>query len=421
MPTLTVRPTIDIGSSGKRRDEFNRLLTQPVADGFPGGKSNLMASLLQEDLEEGPKLGPPQPPAEELYGTTIIREHIEGMKRDTLGREIFSLQARLAQFDEDAAEHEQNRAAPLPVTGWEPGLYILTADMGDGKTLYVTHITRAFYRAGWNVYSTSSLLFGQRMAPEQAYAFPDFVEPGSVVFVDEIHVLVERYAGNATRQRTWAQAMTALRKEGVVVFGASAYEELIGYEAKMSAAAVGYPQRWYPQDPMTAPPWCYVTIGWWGPRPWRNETLGEREGIVRRGRKRKHWVTPNPYGLYQDARTFDSWERVDIGAGMAVTAEVMRGVLNGGQAGSPAKAGPEEIAALIDVMHEQGRFRAYAEARDAAGRKVPLEYIQQMIQGSGPPASIAAIRATLASYGVRTQQRTVDLDQLDRFVAEAAE
>ena len=104
-----------------------------------------------------------------------------------------------------------------------------------------------------------------------------------------------------------------------------------------------------------------------------------------------------------------------------MTAEVMRAALGGGQADRPAKAEPEEIAALIDVMHEQGRFRAYAEAQDAAGRKVPLEYIQQMIQGSGPPASIAAIRATLASYGVRTQQRTVDLDQLDRFAAEAAE
>ena len=70
--------------------------------------------------------------------------------------------------------------------------------MGAGKTLTAHWIIETMYRCGWVVYSTASTLFSQRFSLQESYAFPDLVEAGSGMFIDEIHIVIDRYAFNSS-------------------------------------------------------------------------------------------------------------------------------------------------------------------------------------------------------------------------------
>ena len=98
----------------------------------------------------------------------------------------------------------KHKDAPLPVdqdvTRMPPfGIHLFGGDMGEGKSLFAGFIARHYRRRGWNVFSTAGFLFGQRLRLMEAYSFPDHVTPGSIIFADEIHTLVDRYSANSVR------------------------------------------------------------------------------------------------------------------------------------------------------------------------------------------------------------------------------
>ena len=179
------------------------------------------------------------------------------------------------------------------------------------------------------VYSTAGLLFGYRMNIDQAYAFPRHVTPGAPIFGDEIHTLIERYASNSLRQRTFGQATTAMRKEQITCLGASADSEQVGWEYKRPTEWIMAFRRWYPRK-YEAPDFCYVEVVMRGPYPYRRrdpiveQMLGYDDSQIIEKR-----FYPNPQELRKAALLMDSHESIKLGEAYELGSAEMRESLAG--------------------------------------------------------------------------------------------
>ena len=106
------------------------------------------------------KHGPPQLPIEEQKGEYMSRELWDNYKRDSLGRDTFSTEARIREWEETEELYHRHKDAPIPVDTDvlrlpKYGIHLLGGEMGQGKTLVCAWIARHFRRRGWNVFSTA--------------------------------------------------------------------------------------------------------------------------------------------------------------------------------------------------------------------------------------------------------------------------
>ena len=254
---------------------------------------------------------------------------------DPMGRDVHSKDARHEHLRLIHEDHERNRESPLPVKDFispipEWGSVFLPGGMGAGKTLTAHWIIETVYRCGWVVYSTASTLFSQRLSLQESFVFPDLVEAGSAVFIDEIHIVVDRYAFNSQRNRSYGQAKTSLRKMQCLVVGASANPSMVGMEFKGSVDYTLIPYE-RPNIPRASrgrpifPDFCWVDVAMlkdiYMESDRRLMDSGYGHLVYGRAWERRQgnklWC-PNPAALYQVSKGMDSFETFRIGEAFGI-------------------------------------------------------------------------------------------------------
>ena len=371
-----------------------------------------------------PVYGPPQPPLEELHGETFTPEMVGDMGPNPFGEDDYTVDQRVkaAQWLLDA--YELNRQRPIyPRVWYQPGLYLLSGKMGDGKTLCATNIGVTYMMCGWPVYSTAAFLFGKRFDEAQTFAFPNFITPGCFLFADEFHAIYGRYQGSATRNQTLAQATASFRKQRILCFGTTAREWLVGGDMKASILGLGYPYRSRPKGPRTAPSWAYRAIRWYYPEPWGGKELRESFGEGNQHQVKRGTEYPHSYDLTRAGLHFNSWEKILLDFGGGLGADEFRGRMNGDDAdpGQPV-LNTEFIGLTILAWYEDGRFDHAWEAHNDAvdqGRAtdrgpvlIPHTTLAEMFEREGYRVSTDMVKKGLSKVECPYSQRAVNIAAL---------
>ena len=369
------------------------------------------------------KRGPPQIPIEERTGIHMSRDLWDVFQGDSLKRDVFSVSSRIREWEETEELHIKNMESPLQVNTAKLrlppyGIHLLAGDMGSGKTLAAAWMGREYYRAGWPVYSTAGFLFGQRLRIEEAYSFPDAMQPGSFVFADEIHAMLDRYSSNSVRSRTFGQATTAMRKEHVTCIGASANSNMVDWSFRGASECVLVPRRWYPPRgrKLHAPPFCYLEISKMYPFPYRRRDPLLMDGGLLKGTEVKiaTW-RPSPVELMAAAKLIDSFEAVRLGENFGIDAAAMRklredkeGGGGGGGADEDARESGEPSNRLLIVIK-----RAYETGYLKTSGTIALTTIRDVLRQSGlKTVTATAIKSALEMSGCDVTTRSIEAEEL---------
>ena len=381
--------------------------------------------------EEGPH-GPPQPPLDELPGDTITPEMVGDLGLDPFGRDDFSIGQKVQAAAWLNAAYEANRHRPIPppfTSFFGPGLYVLSGDVGDGKTLVAVSLAVEWMIHGWPAYSANAgLAFGKSLQPHQVYAFPDFVTKGAIVVADELHAIYGRSEGMSVRGRTMAQGTAAFRKEEIYAFGCTAREWMLGGDLKSAVRGLGYPSNSWPNPNgrLIAPPWAYRKVQWHYPDPWRGTQLREQRDPQREYREpcREWTMGLHPYDLYRAARHYNSWEKIELDYGGDLDAGKFRSQAFG--KGTKGNAKPplsdEAVGLIILDWFQQGEFdgaiQAYNDALQTGGRidrgpaLVNFKDLSERFQAQGDEVGAAQMRRGLEGLGINASTRAVNIADL---------
>ena len=297
-----------------------------------------------------------------MPGKFLDPANIRSMKPDTLHRDRYSEAERLAAWKQVNDMHmwarEHNPGIPK-----EHGIYLLSASMGGGKSMWAIGIAlMAWAHRAIPVFSSESMgaLFGYQLSLEQVYLFPDVVPPGSIVLVDEISALADAHSGQAMRGRTLYSSMTGFRKGGNLAITMTAAEAMLAWQLRVSMQAViepylqrpkrqklmGYSMTGKPQyttytlreNELDYPPFCYlqaraISQPWEGKRvhedrrAWQEKQ--EMSDSQRRRAKGSKWKTESVRSgdpmLYDLAgKLYDTYQRVPISDQHSLSAGRMR-------------------------------------------------------------------------------------------------
>ena len=374
--------------------------------------------------------GPPQPPLDELPGATITPEMVGDLGLDPFGRDDFSIDQKVQAARYINAAYEANRHRPIPppfTTFFGPGLYVLSGDVGDGKTLVAVSLAVEWMIHGWPAYSANGgLAFGKALEPAQVYAFPDYVTKGAIVVADELHSIYGRSEGMSVRGRTMAQGTAAFRKEEIYAFGCTAREWMLGGDLKAAVRGLGYPKAAVPKGKLYAPPWAYRQVQWHYPDPWRGKQFREQREPDREYREpcREWTMGLHPYSVYRAARHYNSWEKIELDYGGDLDAGKFRSQAfgKGAKANAKPQLSDEAVGLTILDWFVQGDFdgaiRAYNDALETGGRTdrggtlVSFRDLSERFQAQGDEVGAAKMRRGLEGLGISASTRAVNIVDL---------
>ena len=381
--------------------------------------------------------GPPQPPLDQLHGTTFTPDMVGDMGREPFGEDMFSIDQRVQAARWLLAAYEANRVRPVyPPVWFKPGLYVLSGDMGDGKTLGAVSFAVLWMMCGWPSFSANGgLCFGKMLEPAQVYAFPEYVSRGSLCVADELHAIYGRYEGQSIRGRTMAQGTAAFRKERIYAFGATAREWMLGGDLKAAVRGVGYPFEMHPRGKPIAPPWAYKGIKWYYPDPWRGTQYRELhdKGEQHREPCERYTQALHPYSLFTAAKHYNSWEKITLDYGGHLGAGKFRNALSGVDedgAADPSglggyRGGPTDEAIGLAVLgwYEEGVFEPEIDSYNQAvstGRSTERGDVLITIDSlaarftlqTGVKLGASRLRRGLASVGVKHSSRNVNVEAM---------
>ena len=80
--------------------------------------------------------------------------------------------------------------------------------------------------------------FGYRLPLENVYSFSDTAPAGSIVLIDELAAIADRYTGGSNRGRTLHNSLTSFRKGGNLALAATAAESHLSWQPKIKAMTV---------------------------------------------------------------------------------------------------------------------------------------------------------------------------------------
>ena len=287
-----------------------------------------------------------------LPGTPVGPEEIRIASGNP--RDKFSYNERLKAWEELEKAHKYNRGR-YPNLPW--GMNFFAGDMGRGKTLSCARVAVAYYWAGWEVCHAGSLLFGRRLEGTEVYTFPQQLEDCSLVYLDEPQVWFESYVPQTLANRSVSQVVTTLRKLRCKLLFSTAAEQNMLPIFRTETEMVYYPDQYYPNqarrsrlapDPgppkLRYPPWCYIQLTPVGPYPWRRHTLADAHNVYgpRAAARRQRSIKIAPSENWFAAKLYDSFERVQVAAGMRMTGAKMRDAMDeidARQEYSPAESG----------------------------------------------------------------------------------
>ena len=149
------------------------------------------------------------------------------------------------------------------------------------------------------------------------------MDPNSVLWIDEPHLLADVYGEPSIRQRTLSNGFSLLRKMGVRVIFSTVHEERTARSLKAHIQTMVYPRRYRPSTKPKFPPWCYLRMTLIGPNPFAGRRLSDEWGIPRpQGDCRVVERPPiPPLDIYETAKLIDSWEKPDILEGIRTSAQ----------------------------------------------------------------------------------------------------
>ena len=386
----------------------------------------------------GVRYGPPQPPLDELQGDTFTPDMVGDMGNDPFGDDDFTVDQRVQASRYLLAAYDANRARPVyPPVWFTPGLYVLSGDVGDGKTLTAVSVAVIFMMCGWPAYSANGgLLFGKMLKPAQVYAFPEFLSRGSICVADELHAIYGNYEGQTVRGRTMAQGTAAFRKERIYAFGATAREHLLGNDLKAAVRGVGYPFTTYPKGMPIAPPWACRGIRWYYPDPWRGRQYRELHDKAENHRQpcERYVAELHAYDLYTAAKHYNSWEKITLDYGGKLGAGAFRAAISGNgdadggdespQRRSRSGSTDEAIGLRVLTWYEDGYFSSEVEAYNNAlgeGRStargnmlITIDSLaSRLTSETGLKVGAPRIRRGLAAAGVKHSTRYVNVEALE--------
>ena len=187
-------------------------------------------------------------------------------------------------------------------------------------------IMAALYEQGMEVFSNASLMFGQRIDAEDVFMMADKVPDNAGLYIDEPHMLADRYAEQSVRNRVLSNGMSMLREKGVRFVMSSVHEDRVAFSLKSGVESLNYPRRFHPSTRPKFPPWCYIRCTLIGPNPFQVRRLSDERDIPRpQGRTPKVDRAPlSPLSVYQAAKLIDSWQKPDVLAGINTTAAALK-------------------------------------------------------------------------------------------------
>ena len=240
-------------------------------------------------------------------------------------RDAFSAETRLDAYDRLEAQYEENREAHQR-RGYQHAVFMLSGDVGCGKTAIATAMGAKARAAGMTVYSTASYLFGQCVNAGNAFRFAEDLDDKSFDFIDEAHSLADRYAEMSVRNRSLSNSFALIRKKGIIVVMASVHEGRVAPSMKSTIDSLIYPRTYRPRRRMRFPPWCYVRCSIIAPQPFRSGRLGDEYDVPRQTANphRREMRPPPSLVIYEAAKLMDSWEKPNIPAGIQTTAAKIR-------------------------------------------------------------------------------------------------
>ena len=265
---------------------------------------------------------------EESYGSDEFQ--FIKMKREWAGdawdseRDAYSKEARMAAWDRIEERHHENKHRKRP---YRDMIVLFSGDRGSGKTNLSTMMGAIAYEQGMEVFSSASFLFGYRIDPVQIYTFAEAVPDNSFMFIDEAHILADRYAEQSTRNRTLASCISLLRKKGIRLVLASVQEDRIAWSLKGEVQTLIYPRTYRPRVRRPKfPPWCYIRATMIGPNPYQGRKMSDQWDIPRpQGPTRKVEKPPvKPLYIYQAAKLSDTWAKPNILDGINTTADAIK-------------------------------------------------------------------------------------------------
>ena len=245
-------------------------------------------------------------------------------------RDEISVEQKIEFFKVCQSVHHEMKDTDASYAMRKELINLVSGPRGGGKTLGAwTWVLFNAYLWGLEVYSVTSLLIGKRMTATEAYIFPDFIEPGSVVLLDEAHAYVERYAEHSNRQRGLSQSLASMRKIQAQFWPISANEPRIGWSLKEDVDWLCYPNKTaLPKMRRRSrgrghyPNWSRILFKCIR-RPFGSKYLGQGPPYYALPEVKQSHVKPlklNPAQVYKAAHLYDSWERVPVLAGIRTKA-----------------------------------------------------------------------------------------------------
>ena len=389
---------------------------------------------------------------DDLPGVEMTADSIALMEPDLLERDDFSLWERQEAWGQAEEVHQASRANGSPRPG-QFGAYMVSGRMGGNKSHWIVTELLEAHLAGIPIFHNDSLgaFFGRRLTLVQCFDFMNLIPAGTMMGLDEIVGIIDRYGSQAHRNRTFSSSMAAFRKKFCTLFGASALEHLVGAEFRAACEGVIEPYTYTPtrldgfgrrvQRQFRAPPWCHVKARmlkapWKGTRIWddyRNYLAGNTTKDQREGdRWEVEYMRHRPPKFYWlAALLYDTFARVPDGAVFDIDSEAMkaqRAEREGrGQKGGPAGAGEVgedgrftgvptaealEFQETLKWFLQQGPLQNLERQRSASARKMQLKELVVPLQQAGWKISVRKIRGWLLELGALPGKERISIDEL---------
>ena len=218
---------------------------------------------------------------------------------------------------------------------WWAAINLLSGVRGAGKSLVAAFVAAIFYSRGHPVFSNIGLRFGYLIEGASVYGLAR-LPYGSVVVLDEIHAIFNKWSQMRAVQRHGTGSIANLRKRGISIIGLSSQEYNIGVDVMGEVGYVCYPRQLRPKQSASghargsvASPadfisasWANVAVDMVGPRPVRGKYIGEQYGVNVQGPKPKKstWSPPavavERAGAYYSSYV-DIPSRAQAGAGVS--------------------------------------------------------------------------------------------------------
>ena len=182
-------------------------------------------------------------PTRELPGEPTTIDHIELAESHGAGRDVFTIDERLSCWRQIERSHQWNvERGNRP--SFQYKLEMIIGMMGAGKSTYATLLAARFYASGGMVYHNGSFLFGRRISdPHLFFTLIGQIGVHSMIFLDEIHTIIEVGAETSRSQRLWNQGLSAGRKQDARIELGTAEETQVGGRTLRATEDVVIPLR----------------------------------------------------------------------------------------------------------------------------------------------------------------------------------